>query len=284
MRASLPPESSATTRFVGTDKGVTLTVLKGLMPPGTVEAIAPQSWGSEYRLALLAGKLLNVVNELPELEMIDTETIKCVIAGDPTTARHIREAPFQFKPRAGHIFAANRLPRTSDSSHGFWRRWIVIPFDRVVPTAKQIPELGESVLAEERPGIVNWALRGAGRLLAAGHYTIPPSSQHAIEDWRREADPVRCFLRGCAHPTRDGADGDSATTVYAEYRSYAKENGYRALARNTFGSRLRQMGYGSVHRATGNHYPFTVRSGDGSLFDDPDATGSSARAGQEGRS
>jgi putative DNA primase/helicase len=252
----------------GNGKGVTLAVLAGLMPPGTVESIAPQSWTNEYRLARLAGKLLNTVNELPEFELLDTEVVKCVISGDPTTARHIREAPFRFAPRAGHIFAANRLPRTSDSTHGFWRRFVVIAFNRTVKESKYILTLADDILAAERPAIVCWALEGAARALRQRGYTIPASSRKALDDWRRDADPLRRFLLECARKPAEGQQGARGKEVYAAYKAWCRENGDRALAQNVLGSRLRSMGFGSRHTDKGGVYPFVVTNGEGSLFDE----------------
>lgn len=248
-------------------KGVVLAVLEGLMPPGTVESIAPQSWTNEYRLARLAGKLLNTVNELPEFELLDTEVVKCVISGDPTTARHIREAPFRFAPRAGHIFAANRLPRTSDSTHGFWRRFVVITFNRVVEESKQVPTLASDILAAERPAIVCWALAGAARALRQRGYTIPESSRAALEAWRSDADPLRRFIVECTRKPVRGQAGVRASVAYLAYKTWCGENGDRPLAQNAFGSRLRSIGLGSRHTESGWVYPFIISEGrDAPLF------------------
>lgn len=255
-------------------KGVALAVIEGAMPPGTVESIAPQSWTNEYRLARLAGKLLNTVNELPEFELLDTEVVKCVISGDPTTARHIREAPFRFSPRAGHVFAANRLPRTSDSTHGFWRRFIVITFARVVPDEKQIQNLAARILAAERPAIVCWALEGAARALLQGGYTIPASSRKSLEEWRSDADPLRRFLVECARKPAEGQTGARGKEVYAAYKAWCRENGDRALAQNVFGSRLRSAGFGSHHTDKGWVYPFVLSGSGEPLFDEDARKGS----------
>ena len=258
-------------------KGVLLAVMDGLMPPGTVESIAPQFWTNEYRLARLAGKLLNTVNELPEFELLDTEVVKCVISGDPTTARHIREAPFRFSPRAAHIFAANRLPRTSDSTHGFWRRFIVLVFNRIVAEARQIPTLAADILAAERAAIVCWALEGAARALRQRGYTVPTSSKKALEEWRADADPLRRFLIECARKPAEGQAGARGKEVYAAYKAWCRENDARPLAQNVFGSRLRSAGFGSHHTDKGWEYPFVVTGHGGPLFDE-DATENGAAA------
>ena len=90
-------------------KGVLAFIIERSMPPGSCVAIAPQDFGNEYRAAMLAGKLLNIVTELPETEILDSESFKAVVAGDSLTGRHIRQAPFTFRPIAGHMFASKPI-------------------------------------------------------------------------------------------------------------------------------------------------------------------------------
>lgn len=251
-------------------KSTLLEVLAALPPRGSLASIAPQTWASEYRLAMLAGKVLNIVSELPELELFDTEVVKCVISGDPTTARHIREAPFRFQPIAGHIFSTNRLPRTSDATHGFWRRFLVLAFNNVIADADQNALLASQLL-EEMVGITTWALAGASRLLANGRYTVPASSVRALEAWRQEADPVRQFATEALAKLKPDEKGTLATAAYGAYRTWAKENGMPAIASNKFGARLRGMGIGPRHTDAGSLYPFTLGDGAGPLFEQPPA-------------
>jgi putative DNA primase/helicase len=258
-------------------KSVLLAIIEGLPPEGSVASIAPQTWASEYRLAMLAGKLINIVNELPELELFDTEVVKCVISGDATTARPIREAPFRFHPMAGHVFSTNRLPRTSDSTDGFWRRFLVLTFRNVVPLDQQNPNLADEILASERPAIIAWSLEGAARLLERDHYSVPASSAQALEDWRRDADPVRQFAAESLGAVSEAGKGASASEVYGTYRTWAKENGVPAVAKNKFGSRMRAMGLVPQHTASGNRYPCVIGTGSGSLFDTPKDDDETAR-------
>lgn len=249
-------------------KSVLLTVLERSAPPGTVVSLAPQTWGNEYRLAMLAGKRLNIVNELPEVELFDTEVVKCVISGDPTTARHIREAPFRFRPCAGHIFSANSLFKTADATHGYWRRFIVLTFNNTVEEARQEEGLAQRLVDQEGPAIVVWAVEGARRLLAQGRYTIPPSATKALDAWRSDADPIRLFVRERLTAISGDQAGTRGKQAHAEYRAWAKENGYPTIAQNKFGSRLRAMGLHPRHTDRGALYPFSIGGDGASLFPD----------------
>ena len=241
-------------------KSVVIEVFQGAMPPGTVCAIPPQDWGSEYRLAMLAGKLLNVVTELPESDILASGVFKSVVSGETLTGRHIREAPFGFNPRATHVFAANMLPSTGDQSHGFWRRPVIVKFNNVVPEARQNERLSQDLLDAERPAIIRWGLEGAARLKKRSRLTIPPSSKAEIEKWRQRTDVVRAFLLEETAQPRDVSEWLPAQHVYDHYRNWCTQNGHRLpLASNSFGERMRLNGRASIHRRAGNFYPVRLR-------------------------
>lgn len=253
----------------GNGKGVTTKIVVGAMPPGSVTAIPPQELGNEYRRAMLAGKLINVVNELPEADIIDSEAFKAVVAGDVIVGRQIRQAPFTFVPVAGHLFAANRLPGTNDLTQGFWRRLIVLTFNRSFTNDPECdPHLANKIIDTELPAIVAWLLDGAVRLINEREFTLPASHARALEDWKRSADQVAQFIEDCTRPLlASETHGDAAKDVYASYRTWALQNGHRPMASNKFGRRLEQLGSGSVHTKYGNRYPFTVKRGEGLVQD-----------------
>lgn len=246
-------------------KGVLSAIAEGCFPPGSVSAIPPQDVGQEYRRAALAGKLLNVVSELPEADILDSESWKSVVAGDSMTARAIRQAPFTFRPIAGHVYSANRLPGTTDQTHGFWRRLLVLTFDRIFAEHEQNPRLAEQILEHERPAIVGWMLSGAQRALAKSALTVPPSAASAKDRWRALSDQVRAFVEDWTEALPlDSAtyEWTQAEQLYRSYRAWAEQNGHRPVASRTFGERMRLIGLGSKRTNHGAVYPVRITRGD----------------------
>lgn len=232
-------------------------IVASAFPPGSIEAIPPQEWGQEYRRALLAGKLLNTVAELPESDIISSESFKAVVSGDSITGRPIRQAPFTFKPRAGHLFLANRLPGTPDQTRGFWRRFIVIRFNRsFTGDAARDPLIAEKIVAAEQGSLVSWALQGAVRLIAQKSHTLPASHERELATWRKSADQVAAFIEDKVTfvPTR----GTAGMEAYAAYRDWADANGHRAISSSKFSGRLRELGIQAKKTEIANVYPICV--------------------------
>lgn len=243
-------------------KSALSAIVEACMPPGSVCSIPPQDMAQEYRRAMMAGKLLNIVAELPEADILDSESWKSTIAGDSTTGRPIRGEPFAFRPVAGHIYSANRLPGTTDQTFGFWRRMIVVSFPRIFRPEEQDPTLAERIIAAERPKIVSWALEGARRALAAGRYTIPPSASDEIERWKRAADQVLAFAEERLERLPLDAsvwEWMPASKVYGAFREWTADNGHRPMAANKFGERMRLIGFEARKSDGVNRYPVRLR-------------------------
>lgn len=87
------------------------------------------------------------------------------------------------------------MPKSRDASEGFYRRWIVIPFDNVF---KESPEIARGLAAAlsnpaELSGLLNRALDAWPNVAMRGIST-PPSVEEAIREFRSDTDPLARWL------------------------------------------------------------------------------------------
>jgi len=232
-------------------KSVIGEVLGAAMPPGAVCSVSPQDMSDDYSRAMLSGKMLNIVSELPEQDILNNESWKAVISGDLIKARHIRQSPFTFKPVAGHVYAANRLPGTQDHTKGFWRRMVVLTFNRVFEGESRETGLAKRLIRDELPAIVNWALEGVSDVMRNNALTVPASSGAAVDAWRKDADQVASFVTECTAAIASDDMGTERMMVYREYRNWCDRNGHRPVAMNKFGQRLRSLRVGTTQETHG---------------------------------
>lgn len=242
-------------------KSVLLKVAGRLFPSSAVGAITPQQLAgngnsSEYYRAMLLRIRINIVSELPEQELMDTSTLKAVIAGDEIIAREIRQTPFSGRPVAAWIIAANGLPPVRDISGGFWRRQLVFTHNNTFKGAAADPHLADKLINNELPGIAAWAAEGGRRLLAAGNYTPLPSSDRTVDNWARDNDPMRRFVED--HLQASATETTLPSKIYEAYRNWSTTNGNTASASVRFFRRLASLGYTSRHTKHGNVYSVRI--------------------------
>jgi P4 family phage/plasmid primase-like protien len=223
-------------------KSVMLDVISALFPQESIRSIPPQEWNNPFHLAELAGCRLNCVNELPDNDVAAGDRFKAVVSGNGTSAARKRRDPFTLRSRAGHLSACNLLPYTRDLTGGFWKRWIVLGFNREFSATEIDVELRSKIIAEDLPGIAVRVLAAAARLEARGHFVLPDSAERLRDEWRHQADQVAQFvelefpvlvLRG------NGRVG--ATSAFVAFQEWAKKNGHGGMSFARFGARLKTL-------------------------------------------
>lgn len=238
-------------------KSALLAILAALFPKLSTCSVAPQLWENEYRRAEMSGKLLNYVSELPKTSIEDSEAVKAIVSGDPTDARKIFGTPFTLYPKAGHAFGANALPQTEDLTAGFWRRILLLEFNRSFEEDPAKDEfIADKIIAAERSAIIVWALAGVIRLIESKGYTLPASHLDGVKRWRSQADQVSAFVDDCCSI---GAKVDNtASALYQKYTAWAERNGHRPVSSTKFGTRLQALGHKKHETNKANMCPLGI--------------------------
>lgn len=231
-------------------KSVLMKVCEMIAPLGTVCSMPPQRFDKEHNLAELAGKRLNILEELPEQEILESGQIKNIVGGGKVTAARKYGQPFDFISTLTILCATNALPPVRDMTHGFWRRLIVLPMTKVYPDG--IVKRGyEETFRDEIPKIVRWAIEGYRRLVQRQAYAIPASCKLAVDEWQKETDHVRAWLDDigllpgedkCRVGYRERYE--FVTDLYENFKKWCMDRGNKqsaAMAQNTFAKRLAKV-------------------------------------------
>jgi len=114
------------------------------------------------------------------------------------------------------ILAMNHLPKVSAGGDGFWRRVRKVNFDVTIPAEEQDKLLATKLVRFEGPGILNWMIVGAQRVLANGVIAEPESVLVATTEYRTEEDHLAQFIKDAvyvnAYSTVSGAE------LYSTYK------------------------------------------------------------------
>lgn len=237
-------------------KSVLIEVIERLFPDEHRRAIRPQEWGDQYYRFKLASGRINLVGELPRSEIADSEAFKAIISGNTITGRNLREEVMEFKPRCGHVFAANRLPIISNPDSAFWKRVNILEFNRKFSATTPRHQVLEPLFAEV-PEIASWAVRLGCELYARGHYESLPSSDAAKQRWKMRADQVLSFLADCTRNHNNGKASGVGET-YDAYKKYAMLSGHSKVSFPNFQERMFFHGFDSTRGGTGHVYRLEV--------------------------
>lgn len=153
-------------------KGVFLNTLTDMLGDYATIASAETftiSYGDRHPtdIAALRGARLVAAQETEEGRWWAEAKIKSLVAGDPITARRMRQDPFTFTPQLKLVIAGNHKPRLRTVDEAIRHRLRLVPFAVTIPEGERDPHLPQA-LRHEWPGILRWAIDGCLAWQASG--------------------------------------------------------------------------------------------------------------------
>ncbi|MDM1012714.1 phage/plasmid primase, P4 family [Clostridium perfringens] len=208
-----------------------------LLGKKNVSNIPWQEIGDKFKTAELLGKLANVFSDLPSKSIDDTGIFKVVTGEDYLMAEKKNKNPFKFKPFARLVFSCNELPRNYvDRTEGFYRRLIIVPFNRQIEKNK-IDKALKYKFQREKEGILNWALEGLKRLYENNfEFSENELTDGVKKEYKRENNNVISFVEECCE--LDGLFSCSRIEIYEAYKEFCVEAGLKALSQIKFNKEL----------------------------------------------
>lgn len=213
-------------------KSKVIKVLRAMVGEANCSAVSMTGLEDQFQRSALFGKLLNVGTEVTTAAL-ESEYFKAIVTGDPIQASFKHKDSFEFTPCVKLVYAANKLPRVLDNSDGYFRRILPIQFKRqfLENDPAMDPDL-ESKLMAELDGIFEWSLVGLHRLLAQGRFSMCDETRDILMDYRRFNNPVLGFVQDrCTITPETRTD---IKDLYAEFKRYANENGFKQMNRENF--------------------------------------------------
>lgn len=194
--------------------------------------------------------LLNYSGEISE--KVSPDVLKRLASREPMTGRYVRGKPFEVKDYCRSAFNGNVLPKVKEASDGYFRRFLIIPFEVTIPKEHRDPDMPAKIMAEDLPGIMNWVISGLQRLLAAnGRFSTSEASERILSHYMETVSHVAIFVEefGSTH------HGEIQSTVlYDAYKAFCEVNEFVAVNTKDFSIQLQAAKCERKKRRSGIHY------------------------------
>jgi putative DNA primase/helicase len=216
-------------------KSVFFDIVNALLGEQNVSNLGLSSLSKIENRFPLASSLLNFGSEIND--RCDADLLKKLASGEPVEARRLYKDTFIMRDYARLAFNANVLPRDTEHTTGFFRRFLIVPFTETISEDEKDPDLALKIIASELPGVFNWAMRGLRRLRETRKFSECLAATETLATYRKESDSVAMFLEDeCLQSS--GSERVGKDVLYSDYRNYCQGAGYRPLSKNNFGKRL----------------------------------------------
>ncbi|ENG0262356.1 MULTISPECIES: DNA primase family protein [Burkholderia] len=191
-----------------------------------------------FKLAPLIDVSLIYCDEAPEGKL-KANRLKSLIAGETVTIDQKFKDIISKGILAKWLILSNHVPKVSDHSDGFWRRFDIVPFPVHIPEGERDPMLAQDIIRDELSGVLNWVLEGLVRLLARGQFNpkLPEPMRRAKIAARTVTSTVAAWADDVSATRTTVADA-SRVKVYRNYKDWCRENGVAAESSIEFWRRL----------------------------------------------
>jgi putative DNA primase/helicase len=195
-------------------------------------------------LADLKGRRLVIAQESDEGRLLAEATIKQMTGGDKLKARHLYGDFFEFESTHKLWLATNHKPAVKDTTESTWRRLKLIPFQVTIPVQKRDHDLPEK-LRSEFEGILSWAVKGCLKWQKEGLRDVAAITK-ATASYKKDSNTIGLFVEEKIETSIAGHVKQSE--LYACYRDWAHDNGYRPISSKRLREALEERGiYQSVY-------------------------------------
>jgi putative DNA primase/helicase len=219
-------------------KSVLLSVLQHILGKGNYSVIPLEKFDRGPYVVNLFGKLANISIETNAKSSVYDSIFKAVISGDEIPADAKFEQTINFRPFCKLIFALNNMPRVDDKTSAFFRRLLIIRFNRIFRSDEQNKTL-KFELFEEVDGIFNWCLEGLKKLETSGDFEPSQEMRQEVEEYRMENNNVLIFVEEkCLLGANRISPKDE---LYGNYSQWCKDHGNFPLQMIKFGKELRKQ-------------------------------------------
>ena len=230
--------------FYGTGsngKSVCLDIITRIMGSCNVSNVTLSALTcDDEKRSLIEGKLANISHE--SNGELDTAMLKQIVSGEPTEVRILYRGTHTMTDIPKLFTSYNRLPST-ESTYGFFRRWILFPFKVTIPEEEQDVDL-VGKLTRELPGILNWVLVALAGLLERKAFGKSDVCHNALSEYIKGSNSVLSFFS--ARCEVDEASRTKLSDLYKSYTQYCNEEEMKRFGKKNFQDIIRNFGAKSV--------------------------------------
>ena len=211
-------------------KSTILDLIKTFLSPPNYSTIALERVTERFITAELEHKLANIGDDVDNVIIKDTGTLKKIFAGNTIMVERKSEKPFMIEPYATHIYSCNAIPRSFDKSDGFYRRWMIIPFNARFSSddPDYDPLIEDKITTPEALSyLLNIGIRGANRLIRQGRFTEPQSVKDALEAYKADNSTVLSWIED-KDLSEDYFLDKPRDVTYSEFADWCKISGIKS--------------------------------------------------------
>ena len=222
-------------------KSTFLDIIKEICGHENCTSISFKDLGEKFRVAELYNKLVSLSGDISAQPLKDSDLFKQICGGDEITIERKNAHPFTDTVFATLFFSANKLPRTPDTTYGFYRKLVIIPFNANLNKVSLVDGATfHAKLMEDTEYIAYKAVLAIKNVLDNTHQFIEPEAVTEIMNmYKVENSSILSWVQA-KKITTSHMKAIKFDELYAEYNLWCDLNGFKSVRSTRFEQELQE--------------------------------------------
>lgn len=222
-------------------KGTLLKLFEHFLGIQNISHASLQELNNErFAGADLYGKLANICADLRAEKLTNTGNFKMLVSGDTIRAQRKHGQHFDFSNHAKLIFSANEIPESADQTYAYYKRWIILVFNKLYQGDERDTNLIYKLITdEELSGLLNLAIIALRQLIKDNGFIHIDDVQTIQREYNQNATAIEDFLNSKCRIDLAGRDSYTiCRDLYHSYVVHCKGSNKTPIGDNVFGGHL----------------------------------------------
>lgn len=223
-------------------KSTYLDLVKAVLGRGNYASISFKDLQSNFRASMLINKLASFAGDVSNQPIQDSELVKSLIAGEEVTMEQKYKDAVTQDVFSTMFYACNTLPRTPDTTEGFYRRFCIIPFVADLTKVSKVDGMNfkHNLLAPDALDYVAYkAVQAITNVLNnTREFTEPQAVKDMKQAYRVDNSTILSWFKENFKNDVKLLEQKKLTEAYLNYCNWCEDCNRNHVSRTTFESRL----------------------------------------------
>lgn len=223
-------------------KSTYLDLVKAILGRGNYGSISFKDLQSNFRASMLINKLASFAGDVSNQPIQDSELVKSLIAGEEVTMEQKYKDAVTQDVFSTMFYACNTLPRTPDTTDGFYRRFCIIPFVADLTKVSKVDGMNfkRNLLSKDSLDYVAYkAVQAITNVLNnTREFTEPQAVKEMKQAYRIDNSTILSWFKENFKNDTNLLLQKKLTEAYLNYCNWCNDCNRNHVSRTTFESKL----------------------------------------------
>lgn len=225
-------------------KSTYLDLLKKVVGRKNFTSISYKDLANNFRASDLLDKLCSIADDISAQPLNDSDLYKSITAGEDIMLERKYKDARTLPLFATLFFACNKLPRTPDTSDGFFRRQTLIPFDADLSTVSKVDGMSfkMNLLSEESIEYTIFkAVQAVHEVFKRGDFTKSTRVDILKKEYKADNSSVLSWIKDM-YGTPDKILRMTFKNAWKSYKTWCEDSSRKNMSQTNFRAELRANG------------------------------------------